>query len=73
MFLYKGLMIDFVMDWFLKYYIDLFCLVLVDVGYMVELMFRDLGAVACNLAFGGVIVVDDFFYLYWIGVIEGLF
>ena len=28
---------------------------------------------ACNLAPGGVIVVDDFFHPHWTGVTEGLF
>ena len=71
--LHKGSTTDLATDWLSKRHIDPFRLVSVDAGHTAELTFRDLGAVACNLAPGGVIVVDDFFHPHWTGVTEGLF
>ena len=71
--LHKGSTTDLATDWLSRRHIDPFRLVSVDAGHTAELTFRDLGAAACNLAPGGVILVDDFFHPHWTGVTEGLF
>jgi len=44
----------------------------VDAGHTARLTFNDLDLAFCNLARGGVVVVDDLFHDHWVGVTEGI-
>ena len=60
-------------DWHQRDGFEPFRMISVDAGHTSLLTFNDLEVAACNLAKGGIIILDDYFHIHWTGVSEGLY
>jgi hypothetical protein len=58
-------------DWSSQAGFSPFRMVSVDAGHTAVLTFNDLEISFCNLLQGGIVVLDDWFHGYWMGVTEG--